>query len=545
MVSTVLAALVGATPPQQGGKTPIDFSANTMYSARHISPDAFRLVETVQFVHEGSIMFCDSAIIFRDQNKLEAFSRVYIIVNDTVSISGEHLLYDGNNRMAELRGKVTLVDPKMTLTTSHLIYDLGKNTAKYSTGGKIVDAENKLLSQWGFYHVNERVFLFKGDVWLNNPEYDICSDTLKYNTQTEVAYFFGPTEIAGLRNRIFCRNGWYDTKNDLASFSKDVIFKTEEQTLTADSLFYDRNLGFGKAMGNVMITDTVQNSIVTGHYAEHFENEKLSIVTNRAMMKHILRGDTLYLHADTLKLAFPDETEARFVFAYNKAKMFRNDFQAMSDSLVYSFGDSIFYLYKNPILWSEDNQLTARQIEIRTANQKISQAHLIDAAFIISKEDELGFNQMKGKEIVCYFEDDEIRKIVVTGSGETLYFVRDDEENNEVQGSDDPGASKKPKGDLVGINKALAQRLVIFAEDKKITGIKFYDKPEATLFPPDDLPEAERKLLNFQWHDALRPKAIEDIFVWKVLEIPVEDEPSETKQDQEGPSGKSPLQERQ
>ncbi len=538
----VWVVLLGASPPQQVDKTPIDFSANYMYSAKDISPDAFRLVETVQFEHEGSIMFCDSAVIFRDQNKVEAFSRVHITVNDTVTIRGDHLLYDGNTRLAELRGKVTLVDPKMTLSTSHLIYDLKNNTAKYTTGGRIVDSENKLTSKWGFYYVDQKVFLFKGDVWLKNPDYDICSDTLKYNTQTEVAYFFGPTEIAGLKNRIYCRNGRYDTKNDLASFSKDIVFKTEEQTLTADSLFYDRNRGFGKALANVMITDTVQNTIVTGHYAEHFENEKLSMMTGMALMKYIAEGDTLYLHADTLKLVYPDQTQGRYVYAYNRAKLFRNDFQAMSDSLVYSFGDSIFYLFKNPVLWSEENQLTARYIEIRTATEKINQVHLIDAAFLISKEDDLGFNQMKGKEIVCHFHDNEIRRIVVTGSGETIFFVREDEEENDVKDSSDQEGSTKSKGNLVGINKALAQRLVIYSKNKEITGIMFYDKPEATLFPPDDLQEGERKLLNFQWFDGQRPKTIESIFVWNDLEVKVEEEILSPASNQEDTLRKSPRQ---
>jgi len=525
-----LVVVLVAAQPQSNDRIPIDFSANFMFSARHISPDAFRLIETVQFVHEGAIMLADSAIIFRDQNRLEAFSRIYIIVNDTVNISGEHLSYDGNTRVAELSGNVTLVDPTMTLNTPKLIYDLRNNTAKYTTGGRIIDAENTLASRWGFYFVDDQVFLFHGDVWLENPEYDICSDTLKYNTQTEVAYFFGPTEIVGIENKIYCRNGWYDTRSDLASFSKDAVLHTNEQILSADSLFYDRNIGLGKAMGNVVLIDTVQNTIVTGHFAEHFEREKLSMVTGRAMMKYISGTDTLYLHSDTLRLVYPDETEGRYVFAYNRAKMFRNDFQAMSDSIVYSFNDSIFYLFNNPILWSDDNQLTANYIEIHTADEEISEARLIDAAFIISKEEEIGFNQMRGGEIICHFEDNELRRVVVTGSGETIYFVWDEE-------NDDGG-----KGELVGINKAMSQRLVVYVENRNITGIMFFDKPEATLFPPDDLPEEERKLRNFQWHDAHRPKSKEDIFVWKVVEVPVEIESSEQGQNQEDPSGETPGQ---
>jgi len=518
ILPVLLIAFLAATPPQKTEKTPIDFSAENMFSARHISHDAFRLVDNVKFVHEGSIMHCDSAIIFRDQNKLEAFSRIFIIVNDTVTISGKHLKYDGNTRIAELEGNVTLVDPKMTLTTSGLIYDLRNNTANYSTGGKIVDAENTLTSQWGFYYVDDRKFLFQGDVWLVNPDYDMCSDTLKYNTETEVAFFFGPTTIVGTENTIFCKNGWYDTRNDLASFSQEAKLQNEEQSLTGDSLFYDRNLGFGKAMKNVIMIDTVQNTIVTGHYAEHYEKEKISIVTDEALLKYINKEDTLFMHADTLRLVFPDQTENRAVFAYFNAKMYRDDFQAMADSIIYSFSDSIFYLYKSPVVWSDNNQLTAKHIEIHTSDENIKEARLIDAAFVVSQEDDIGFNQVKGKDIVGHFENGQMTKIVVTGNGETIYFVLEEIEEGQ----------EEAKGDLVGINKAMAQRLTIYAEDNKVTGIMFYEKPDATLYPPEELPENQRKLLNFQWLDGYRPKKMEDIFIKEEMKIlDLEDPPTE------------------
>lgn len=476
-------------------RTPIDFSASSMQFHRQIGEDARRLIGNVQFSHEGTIMYCDSAYLFTRQNRLEAFSNIRIVVNDTVNITGDHLKYNGNSRIAELTGNVRMTDPQLTLTTNHLIYDLSRNTANYAGGGKIVDRENTLTSRWGFYFVDQKQFLYKDEVVLVNPEYTMHSDTLRYNTLTGVAYFFGPTTIKSEQNTIFCRNGWYDTRNDLARFSRDAFLKSREQSLTGDSLFYDRRRGYGRADRNIVIRDTVQNSIISGHMAEHFEKEGISIVTIQALLTVISEGDSLFLHADTLRSVYIEDTEEQFVFAYHQAKFFRNDLQGISDSIVYHFSDSTIYLFHNPVLWNDVHQLTARRIEIQTSENEIIKANLFDAAFIISQEEDLGFNQVKGRNITGHFIDNELRRIDVQGNGETIYFVKEDD------------------GTLVGINKAMSEQIVIFVEDRVVVGIRFFGKPEANLFPIEQLPEEARQLRNFQWLDHLRPKSKVDIFI--------------------------------
>jgi lipopolysaccharide export system protein LptA len=476
-------------------KTPIDFSASSMQFHREIGEDARRLIGNVHFSHEGTNMYCDSAYLFTRQNRLEAFSKIYIIVNDTVKIYGDRLNYDGNTRIAELTGNVRLTDPQLTLTTRHLVYDLAGNTANYTGGGKIVDKDNTLTSRWGFYYVSQKQFFFKDNVKLVNPEYVMDSDTLRYNTLTEVAYFFGPTTIVSEENTIFCRNGWYDTRKDVSRFSKDAYLQGKEQSITGDSLFYDRNRGYGRADRNVVIRDTVQNSIITGHFAEHFEREGISVVTKEAVLTVISEGDSLFLHSDTLRAVYLDDSEEKFVFAYHKAKFFRQDLQGLSDSIVYNFSDSTIYLYHNPIIWSDVHQLTAKRMEVQTSENEILAAHLFDAAFIVSQEEDVGFNQVKGRNITGHFIENELRRIDVHGNGETIYYVKEDD------------------GSLVGINKALSSDIVIYIEDQQVVGIRFLKDSDANLYPVDELPQEERQLRNFQWLDTIRPRSKADIFI--------------------------------
>lgn len=472
--------------------------SESMQSDPRIAPDARRILGPVIFRHEESTMHCDSAYHFPADNRFHAFGNVFIQVNDSVKIYGDKLYYDGRTRLAELHGNVKMVDNQLTLTTQHLFYDLDRNTANYSKGGKIVDAENTLTSQWGFYYANEKNFFFKEEVKLVNPQYVMDSDTLRYNTLTETAFFLGPTTIVGDENTIFCKNGWYDTRNDIARFSRDAFLKNKEQYLSGDSLFYDRNRGYGKAMKNVLLKDTVQNILVTGQFAEHFEKEGISEVTQRAMLTVIAGQDSLFLHADTLRSVYREgEDEMRILFAYHRAKFFKSDLQGMADSIAYNFADSTIYLYHEPILWSEQHQLTAQRIEVRTAENKVQSVHLFDAAFIVSQEDTLGFNQVKGRTIHGHFRGNELVRIDVFGNGEALYFILDD------------------AGEFVGINKSLSSDITIYLEENQVSDIVLYKEVDGDLFPPDELKPENRLLRNFRWITDKRPMKKEDIFVWE------------------------------
>jgi lipopolysaccharide export system protein LptA len=472
-------------------------NADRMRGDRALGDDVRRLIDNVHFRHEETNMFCDSAYLYTATNSLRAYGNIFIQVSDTVSVYGDVLHYNGNSRKAELTGRVRMVDPQMTLTTTQLFYDLNANTARYANGGRIVDADNELTSREGFYYADLKDFFFRREVVLVNPEYTMQSDTLRYNTLTEVAHFFGPTTIQSEENTIFCRNGWYDTRNDIARFSREAYYTNNEQSLTGDTLFYDRNLGYGRADNNIVMRDSVQNTIITGHFAEHYEKLGISTVTKDAMLTVVAENDSLFLHADTLKSHYIDSLDQRWVFAYHQARFYRSDMQGLSDSIVYSFSDSVIYLYHEPVLWADVHQLTAQRIEVHTGEEEIRFIHLYDAAFIVSEEADLGFNQVKGRNLTGHFRDNELWRINVYGNGETIYHILEDD------------------GGYVGINKALASDIVIYVEDRKVTGIRFLTRPEAQLFPPEELPEGERLLPDFRWLEERRPRDRDDIFVWR------------------------------
>jgi lipopolysaccharide export system protein LptA len=466
-----------------------------------------RLIGAVEFEHQGTVMTCDSAHFFPDKNTLDAYSNVHIRQGDSINIWGDKLKYEGNTRKADLSQNVRMTDGDMTLTTDAISYDMNAKVASYVTGGKIVSQANTLTSQVGTYSTDAKALSFKKNVVLVNPQYTMKSDTLLYMPVSKVAYFYGPTTIKATNNSnlIYCENGFYDTNRDVCQFKKNAYIITKNQRLKGDSIWYNRKIGIGKAIRNVEIIDTTQNVTIRGDLAEHNENTEISLVTGHALYIQSFTEDSLFLHADTLKSITlrdsaaktskrPDTLQSQsLVLAYRAVSFFKPDLQGRCDSLSWTSTDSTMHMYGDPVLWSGGNQLTAEKISIMTAHGEIMQLNMDNSAFIVSKEDTTRFNQIKGKKMTGYFRNNQLYQIYVEGNGQTLYYAKD-------------------KGMLMGVNRADCSRLRINIADQQVQSINFYDKPEATLYPPLELPPRQALLKDFRWREEEQPASVQDLF---------------------------------
>ncbi len=472
-------------------------SANTLEFDKTLNKDVRRLIGDVVLKHDNTLMYCDSAYLYSEANRFDAFSNIHIKVSDSVDVWGDMLKYNGNTKLAELMYNCIMKDKQTELKSDFLFYDLKNDLAYYNTGADIVNAENNLKSKIGRYYSKEKLFFFKDSVVLVNPKYTIYSDTLKYNTVTEISYFFGPTTIISKENTIYCENGWYDSKKDVSQFSINASLNNEKQILTGDSLYYDRAKGYGKAIKNISITDLKEDLVIYGNYGEYFENPEFTQVTQNAWLVKIMEGDSLFLHADTLQSINDTIEDKRTLFAFKHVKFYKSDLQGICDSIVFFFSDSTINLYGNPVIWSEENQLSADFIKIILSENNIKELYMYASSFIISEEDTANFNQIKGKDMVGYFEDNKLSIIDVKGNGQTIYYVKEDD------------------GSETGINTSESSELTIYLEENNVEKILFRAKPDATLFPISQIPQDKKILKGFRWLNELRPLDKYDIFIWK------------------------------
>lgn len=451
---------------------------------------AQKLIGDVQFSHQNAIMYCDSAFLFSKANTLHAFGSVRINQADTSNLYGDKLVYDGNTKIARVTGKtVKLINEDFTLTTTELTMNRTTDETRYIVGGTIESKtdSNVLVSQKGYYHAPTKSFTFKDDVVLTNPDFTMKSDTLKYNSGSRLVTFLGPTTIENDSNFIYCENGWYDTEADLSKYFKNSYLISDGRKLEGDTLFYNRKIGFGKAINNVQITDTAENIVINGNIAFFYEQKDSAIVYGKPVLTQVFDEDSLFMRADTFKV-YGSSEDQRTLFAYYNVKIFKSDLQGKCDSIAYSMTDSTIKMYRDPVLWSEQNQLTADFIEIRTANSKIHSIFMDANAFIISEVDSIRFNQIKGKEMTGYFKNSALNKIEVRGNGQTTYFGQDEEDK------------------YIGVNVAESSDIDIMLKDQAIHSITFIKKPVATMHPIGSLnPKTDLRYEGFKWLIDIRP----------------------------------------
>jgi lipopolysaccharide export system protein LptA len=467
------------------------------YDSR-IREDVQRITGNVIMSHDSAYLYCDSAYLNEGTNSVIAYGNVRVMLSDTLNLYSDSLVYDGNTKVARARSNVKLVDNQTILTTDTLVYDRKTAIAQYDYWGKIVNDKNVLVSHYGYYYTDRKEFFFKEKGILINPDYIMHSDTLMYNTVTEIAYFFGPSDIVSKDkvDSIYCENGWYDTKLNIARFRERGKIHHEAQYLTGDSLYYERKNGFGQAFRNAVLIDTVQHTLLLGDYGELRRKEGYAFMTDSAVAVMVDKNDSLFMHSDTVRALFGSDNHIRDVFCFYKVKFFRDDLQGMCDSLVYHGKDSSMMMYREPVIWSEKNQLTADSISLTMRHGLLDTLVLYNSAFIISQDDTNKYNQIKGRNMIGYFKRNDLYKIRVLGNSETLYYAREEDRS------------------LIGINKAISSDMLIFLEKNQLKSITYIERPEAHLIPEADVSPYDLKLKNFKWLDERRPRSKQEIFKW-------------------------------
>ena len=478
---------------QKAKSAKIQYRAEIVEVDKKIGRGAQRLLDNVEFTHGGAKMYCDSAYFYSKKNSLDAFDNIFINQGDTLFLYGEFLHYDGNTKKATVTGNVKLINDETTLTTDRLDYELNNGIAYYKDYGKTVNKENIIESTKGYYFTRRKEIQLNDSVVITNPDYQLLSDTVLFNTKTEVATFLGPTDIVGDSSHIYGEIGWYDTENDIAEIKQNAWAENNQQTIFGDYIYYDKQTGDGIARDRVKIIEKEQSVMLTGNQAKYNDITEYAFLTDSAQfIQFTEQGDSLFLHADSLR-TYPDTSGNKIIFAYYNVRFFRENVQGKCDSLVYTFSDSTARMYYEPVLWTGVNQISAEKIEMLTKNQQMEKMNLYKSSFICSQKDTSYFDQIKGKDMICYFSDNQLFQIDVKGNGQTVYFPEEDDE-------------------IVGVNLSECSNLRILLKDGQVNRINFYVQPKGGMYPLSQAPQNKLKLKGFFWQEELRPKSKYDIF---------------------------------
>ena len=467
-----------------------------------LSPDAQIVVGDVIFRHDSVYMYCDSARYYDKISAFEAFNNVRVEQGDTLFLYGDRLYYDGMTQIAQMRMNVRMENQTTTLLTDSLNYDRLFNLGYFFDGGTMMDDQNVLTSEWGQYSPGTKEATFNYNVKVEGPQYTLTSDTLCYNTASKVVNIVGPSDIFNEKNHIYSESGYYYTQEGHAELYQRSVLSNDGKQLTGDTLYFDRNTGIGEAFTDIIFNDTLNRNMLTGDYGYYNEKLKKAFATKDAVAVDYSQGDSLFLHADTLMMeSYNIDTDSlyREVRAFHKVRFYRKDMQGVADSLVFSSVDSCLTMYKEPVIWSKNQQLLGEQIKVYMNASKIEWAHIINQALSVEQVsvDTTLFNQVSGKEMKAFFRDGQMYKTQVEGSVRSVYYPMDSDSL------------------LMGMNVAESSVLEVYLENQKLERMIMKPKSTAEFYPMAQIPREKSKLKAFLWLDYLRPLTKYDIFDWK------------------------------
>ena len=486
----------------------LERAANLSFDQERIA-DAQILRGNVVFRHEDALMYCDSAYFYEGTNSLDAFGHVRFVQGDTLKGYGDKLFYDGNTKLARLRKHVRLVHGRekenpTILTTDSLNYDRAAGIAYYFTGGTVRDSLNTLVSVRGNYRPDTKQAVFSKEVVLTNPKFVLTTDTLLYNTDTKIADIVSPTEIIYEEETdIHTARGWYNTQTERSMLlDRSIVHHQDGKMMTGDTIYYDKQIGFGEVLGTMQMSDSTQKITLTGEYGQMWEDHSRGFATDSALM--IDWSDTehiAYIHADTLfteELHYTDsalmDSTYRRARAHHGVRVYRDDMQMVCDSMVYIGADSTMHLYIDPVCWSENQQISADSITVFIVNGTVDHALGVGNALCVMHDSLDYFNQMCGKQVTVYLVEGEVKTVDTDGNALTIYYAKEDD------------------GDYLGMNTTESSFIRMYVENRQIHHMRFTKETTGVLYPMDQIPVGGDRLTLFFWEENARPDSPEDVF---------------------------------
>lgn len=414
-------------------------------------------------IQQGNItVYCNSATQYIDENYVDLRGNVRII-QDTVTLLTSRGTYYGNDKRATGSGGITLKDPNATLTASS-----------------------------GVYYFNDARAIFNGNVHVVNADYDITSDKLTYLRNTEDSFAEGNVVVTTDSAVITAEKVDFLKRQGKSLAYNNARLVSDSTIITADTLL---NFSFEKrsvASGRVKIESQNNNTIVFGDHLENFELRNYTKVTGNARLIQVDEPDTLFIYSRVME-AFRNDPE--YYVATDSVETIRGDFLSKSGLSTFYADSETVSLSLNPIVWQEESQMTGDSIYADLPGKKLQTIYIkklenlpgTKYSFVISQNADQGFydryNQVKGTDITMHFLDEQISRVDVTGSSQSIYFTFENLKAN-------------------GVNRAEGKNMIInFDETEQVSKIMIDSDPVGQYIPEVRLSTENLILPGFLFRD--------------------------------------------
>ena len=454
--------------------------------------------------YDSSALLTDGTTYLRSKKGTYYVAEDYVYFEDSVIVVDTSFLLQADSLKYNTReDRAYFVGPTLIDTDSSSIYceggwfDFPTRDALFTGHPVYQKAEQKAEADSILYLHDEGIITLTQNAVVVEPEKRATADWIQYNQRTKDIWMKGDAHYRAPGKEVDAEEIFYNSETEVLRTQGRSVVVDGSRTIRAESMDYDKGTGMSIATGHVIIVDT------TDHYELHCDrvvHDKktgfMKATGERPWMLQVSDGDSLFIGADTILSRQISETDtSRILKAWHHVKMYSDDFQGLCDSLVWYEQDSSFELLQDPVLWSDTSQFLGDTIRIFVEHDAIQRVHQIKHAFIISTEEEVLFNQLKGREILTNFDQNQPKRSHITGNAEVVYYLVDD------------------NGAYVAGNKTECSEMVIEFKDKKVDMIRFYKQPKGQMKPLKEKGVKEWRLEGFRWIVSRRPTSPVDVIL--------------------------------
>ena len=448
--------------------------------------------------------------------------------------------YDSKAHLFVFNDQVNMYMDTTFVKTSRLEYRSDLSTAYFGFGTDMWQKDQMLSANDGWYDRSQELFFFRRKVHLLTKDQEIWSDTLYYHRQVNDVEMLGNVEIMDTTRNVFGLAGRFEYTDSLSQVRmtrEPAVISISKQKGRLDTVYVGADLLLSRAIRRCDIPAEWEKaaeqrlSDISGDpvmeyrkkaaeeaarlAAEAEKNDPARLARENARKLQEKNGsappeqeepeeevpgpqpevpaETVTAPVDTTPPA-PDTSKVNFLWGSKRVRLFRRDMQMSGDSLIYTDLDSLVRLFQDPIFYNEGNrQYTADSIYMVIKDRKMQRAHLLSNAFITIEEAPKTYDQIRGTEVVAYFDTTSaLTRFDALGGAASLFYL---EEN----------------GALATVNKVETKMIYATFKDGNIERIHYYDNPKNDGYPTVQVADEDKTLKGFRWEPERRPKSPEDI----------------------------------
>lgn len=438
--------------------------------------------------------------IYRDGGK---------VVNKKTVLTSTEGYYYSDMKDVYFKNNVVLNDPSYHLTTDSLLYNTEFETARFISPTLIRDSSNRtIVTSDGYYNLQTGKAEFGQNPVINDGAVRITALRIAVDDSTGISQAEGNASIVDtaqgttiLAGIIFRNN---KTESVLATRKPLMIIRQENDSIyvSADTLFSARLTDLyvpvpvtsPDTLSGVKVVDSLTGVALNDSLTQNVLTDSLTGIAKIDSIQGVTEIDTLTgVTTVNLQSKITDSTN-RYFEAFRNVRIFSDSLQAASDSLFYSFADSTFRLYQQPVIWANKSQITGDTIYLFTKNKKADRLQVFENSLIINEVQPEVYNQVGATRLDGFFIDGAIDSVRARGFAKSIYYLQDEDSA------------------FSGINEANSDIMDVYFKDSELYKVVFRSAVNGTLWPIRQKDPGEMRLANFQWLEAQRPKTKYELF---------------------------------